>query len=355
MNVEELFTTMVDKRASQLHLVPGSPVMIRRGNFLEPLDGHILSPQDTKAISETVLSEDMLDEFDRKMECDFSLSVPGLSRFRIMCFRQRGSVAVTISTNPPSPPTLEDIRAPQVFLDTFFKAPHGLFLITGPRGSGKAHTLAAIVKFLLENRNISISTIENPIDFLHKNRKGVICQREIGTDSIGYDEAFRALKIQSPDVIAVSNADDFEVARKVMELAAGGNTVLCTVNAPNALVTIENLISSFPPHQHQQARTMLSVSLRAALAQTLIPKADGQGVVAAFEVLIATSQVQSFIRDDKIAQLPTIMATSGREFGMSSQEMALRALVKKNLITEAEAYRRAVNPEALKKMMSLPY
>ncbi len=355
MNVEELFTTMVDKRASHLHLVPGSPIMIRRGSVLEPLDGHILSPQDTKAISETIMNEDLLDEFDEKMECDFSFSVPGLSRFRIVCFQQRGSVAIVISTNPPAPPSLDEVRLPQSFLDTFAKAPSGLFLITGPRGSGKSHTLAAIIKHLLETRNIKIVSIENPIDFLHKNRKGVICQREIGTDCVSYDAAFRSLPYQAPDVIAVSNADDFSVVRKVLDLASSGNTVLCTINSPNALVTIENMVGMFPPHLHQQARTMLAVSLKAAVAQTLLPKADGDGLVAAFEVLIATPQVQSFLREDKISQLPGVMATSGREFGMSSQEMALRALVKKNLITEAEAYRRAVNPEALKKMMSLPY
>ena len=355
MNVEELFTTMVDKRASHLHLVPGSPIMMRRGSHLEPLDGHILSPQDTKAISETIMSEDLLDEFDEKMECDFSFSVPGLSRFRIAVFQQRGSVAMVMSTNPPAPPSLEDVSVPQVFLETFQKAPSGLFLITGPRGSGKAHTLAAIVKHLLETRNIKIASIENPIDFLHKNRKGVICQREIGTDCVDYDAAFKSLNQLAPDVVVVSGADDFEVLRKVLELATRGNTVLCTTNAPNALVTIEKMIDMFPPHLHQQARVQLAVALKAAMAQTLLPKADGNGLVAAYEILIATPQVQTFLREDKLAQLSGIMATSGREHGMASQEMALRALVKKNLITETEAYRRAVNPEALKKMMSLPY
>ena len=355
MNVEELFTTMVDKRASHLHLVPGSPIMIRRGSILEPLDGHILSPQDTKAISETVMSEGLLDEFDQKMECDFSFSVPGLSRFRIVVFQQRGSVAIVISTNPPAPPSLEEVRLPPSFVETFQKAPSGLFLITGPRGSGKSHTLAAIVKHVLETRNVNIVSIENPIDFLHKNRKGVICQREIGNDCVDYQAAFKALTNQAADIIVITGADDPYVTQKALDLAAAGNTVLASANAPNALVMIERMIALYPPHLHQQARVLLSVCLRAAVAQTLLPKADGDGLVAAFEVLIGTSQVQSFLREDKISQISGIMATSGREVGMSSQEMALRALVKKNLITEAEAYRRAVNPESFKKMMSLPY
>ena len=355
MNVEELFTTMVDKRASHLHLVPGSPIMIRRGSSIEPLDGHILSPQDTRDISETIMSEDLLDEFDEKFQADFSFSVPGLSRFRIVCYQQRGTVGIVISTNPPAPPTLEDVTPPQSFLEKLNDAPSGLFLLTGPRGSGKAHTLAAIIKHLLDTQNINIVSIEDPIDFLHKNRKGVISQREIHTDSLSYDNAFRALNNLSPDLVVVTGVSDFDVIDKVLNLAAQGNKVICTAAAPNAIVFLERIIELYPPHLHQQTRTLLSVVLKAAVAQTLLPKADGDGLVAAYEVLISIPSVQSTIRGGKITQLSGIMATGGREHGMSSQEMALRALVKKRLITEEEAYRRATNSEALKKMMSLPY
>ena len=355
MNVEELFTTMVDKRASHLHLVPGSPIMIRRGSILEPLDGHILSPNDTRTISETVMSEDLLDEFDEKMECDFSFSVPGLSRFRIVCYQQRGTVGIVMSTNPPAPPTLEDVTPPPSFLKALHDAPSGLFLLTGPKGSGKSHTLAAIVKDMLDNQNVNVVSIENPIDFLHKNRKGVISQREIGTDCVNYQAAFKSLLHQAPDLIVVSGVSEFEVIDNVLNLAAQGNKIICTAAAPNAIVFIERMIDLYPPHLHQQTRSLLSVILKAAVAQTLLPRADGDGLVAAYEVLIGIPNVQTCIRDGKITQLSGIMATGGREYGMSSQEMALRALVKKNLITEEEAYRRATNQEALKKMMSLPY
>ena len=355
MNVEELFTTMVDKRASHLHLVPGSPIMIRRGADLEPLDGHILSPQDTKDISETIMSEDLLDEFDTKMETDFSFSVPGLSRFRIVCYQQRGTVGIVISTNPPAPPTLQDVNPPEAFLKALNDAPSGLFLLTGPKGSGKSHTLAAIIKHLLDNQSINIVSIENPVDFLHKNRKGVISQREIGTDCIDYKAAFRSLLHQAPDLVVVSGVSEFDVIDEVLNLAAQGNKVICTASAPNALVFLERMVDLYPPHLHQQTRTLLAVVLKAAVAQTLLPRADGQGLVAAYEILIANTPVQNGIREGKFNQLAGIMATGGREFGMSSQEMALRGLVKKNLITEEEAFRRATNPESLKKMMSLPY
>lgn len=355
MNVEELFTTMVEKRASHLHLVPGSPIMMRRGAILEPLDGHILSPSDTRTISETVMSEDLLDEFDEKLETNFSFSVPGLSRFRIVCYQQRGSVGIVMSTNPPAPPTLDDVAPPPSFLKSLNDAPSGLFLITGPKGSGKSHTLAAIVKHLLDNKNINIVSVEDPIDFLHKNRKGVISQREIGTDAENYDAAFRSLKHQSPDLVVVTGVTEFEVVDKVLGMAAAGETVICTAPAPNAITFLERMIDLYPPHLHQQTRSLLSVILKAAIAQTLLPRADGDGLVAAYEVLISITQVQNAIREGKISQLSGIMATGGREHGMSSQEMALRALVKKNMITEEEAYRRATNQEALKKMMSLPY
>lgn len=355
MNVEELFTTMVDKRASHLHLVPGSPIMLRRGPHLEPLDGHILSPQDTRDISETIMSEDLLDDFDEKYVADFSFSVPGLSRFRIVCYQQRGSVGIVISTNPPAPPTLEEVTPPKSFLDALLDAPSGLFLLTGPKGSGKAHTLAAIVKHLLDTQNMNIVSLEDPIDFLHKNRKGVISQREIGTDSLSYDAAFKSLTHLAPDLLVVTGVSDFDVIDKVLNLAAQGNKIICTAAAPNAIVFIERIIELYPPHLHQQTRTLLSVVLKAAVAQTLLPKASGDGLVAAYEVLIGIPAVQGVIRDGKINQLSGIMASGGREHGMSSQEMALRRLVKMNLITEEEAYRRATNQEALRKMMSLPY
>lgn len=355
MNVEELFTTMVDKRASHLHLVPGSPIMIRRGASLEPLDGHILSPQDTRDISETIMSDDLLDEFDEKMEANFSFSVPGLSRFRIVCYQQRGTVGVVISTNPPAPPTLQDVSPPPAFLQALDQAPSGLFLLTGPKGSGKSHTLAAIVKHLLDSQNCNIVSIEDPVDFLHKNRKGVISQREIGTDCESYDKAFKSLTHQAPDYVVVTGVTDFFVIDNVLNLAAQGYKVICTANSPNAIVFLERMVELYPPHLHQQTRNLLAVVLKAAVAQTLMPRADGDGLVAAYEVLIGIPTVQTAIREGKIPHLGGIMATGGREFGMSSQEMALRALVKKNLITEEEAYRRATNPESLKKMMSLPY
>lgn len=355
MNVEELFTMMVERRASHLHLIPGSPIMMRSGGELRPLDGHILSPQDTRGISETVMNETLLDEFDENLEADFAFSVPGLSRFRVSCFQQRGSVAIIISTNPPAPPSFEELSLPEALKELVLDPTGGLVMITGPKSSGKAHSLAALVGLLLESRSCQIVSIENPIDFLHKNRRGVIAQREVGNDCLTYEKAFKSLMHQEADVLVVSGVEEFFVVDRVLNLAAGGNLVICTANSPSALVLIEKMVDMYPPHLQQQARTLMSVGLKAVVSQTLLPRAAGDGLIPAFEILLGTPQVKSLVREGKFFQVGSVMATSGRETGMTTQEVALRALVKKNLVTEEEAYRRALSPEQFRKMMSLPY
>lgn len=329
--------------------------MMRQQNKLQPLDGHVLSPQDTRAVSEAIMNEALLEEFEDNLETDFSFSVPGLSRFRVNCFRQRGSVAIVISTNPPAPPTIEELGLPEVLKSLILESESGLIMITGPKSSGKAHSLAALVNYILEMKTCQLVSIENPIEFLHKNKKGIICQREIGTDCLSYSAAFKSLLHQGADVVVVTGVDEFEVVDRVLNLAAGGNLVLCTANSPSALVMLEKMADMYPPHLHQQARTLLSVGLRAVVSQTLVPRASGDGLIPAFEILLGSPQVKQLIREGKFFQVQSVMATSGREQGMQSQEIALRSLVKKNLITEEEAYRRAMSPEAFRKMMSLPY
>jgi len=355
MNVEELFMLMVEKQVSHLHLVPGSPIVMRKAGDLIPLDGYVLSPQDTQAVADTIMSETLRQEFDQNLQTDFSFSVPGLSRFRINCFRQRGSVAIVIATNPPAPPTIEELGLPDAFKKIVLEADSGLIMITGPRGSGKAHTLAAILHYLLETRACKIVTIENPIDFLHKNRKGVIAQREIGTDVPNYDQALRVLPYQGADVLVVTGVEEYSIAERIVNLSAGGNLVICTSNSPSAVVLMEKIIDLYPPQLQQQARVLLSVALKAVLAQTLCSKASGDGLVPAFELVIGDPLIKGLIREGKFPQVQTFIGTNGREKGMSSQEHSLRNLVKKNLVTEQEAFKRAVRPEDFRKVLALPY
>lgn len=355
MNVEELFMVMVEKQVSHLHLVPGSPIVMRKSGDLVPLDGYVLSPQDTQAVAETIMSDTLRLEFEQNNQTDFSFSVPGLSRFRINCFRQRGSIAIVIATNPPHPPNIDELGLPDAFRKTVLEADSGLVMITGPRGSGKAHTLAAIINYLLEVRPCKIVTIENPVDFLHKNRKGVIAQREIGTDVASYEQALRVLPYQGADVLVVSGVEEFAIAERIVNLSAGGNLVICTSNSPTAMVLVEKIIDLYPPQLQQQAKVLLSVGLRAVLSQTLCTKASGDGLVPAFELLIANPMVKGLLRESKFGQIQSYMGTQGREQGMSTQELSLRNLVKRNTITEAEAFKRAVRPEEFKKVLALPY
>jgi len=355
MNVEELFMTMVEKQCSHLHLVPGSPIMLRKGGDLSPLDGYVLSPQDTLAVAETIMSEQLRAEFDQTLQTDFSFSVPGLSRFRINCFRQRGSVCIVIATNPPAPPSIDELGLPDAFRKTVLEADSGLIMITGPRGSGKSHTLAAIVNYLLEVRPCKIVSIENPIDFLHKNRKGIIAQREIGTDVLSYEAALKVLPYQGADVLVITGVEEFSIAERIVNLSAGGNLVLCTSTSPSAMVLVEKIVDLYPPQLQQQARVLLSVGLRAVISQTLCSKASGDGLAAAYELMVATPALKGLLREGKFAQIQSFLGTSGREVGMSTQELSLRNLVKKNIITEAEAFKRAVRPEDFKKVLALPY
>ncbi len=355
MNVEELFTTMVEKRASHLHLVPGSPIVMRQQKKLSPLNNQVLSPQDTSSVASAILTEEQFTLLDQHLEVDFTFSVPGLSRFHISAFYQRGSIALVISTNPPAPPTVEDLVLPELLTSLVLEAESGLILLTGPKGSGKSHTLAALVSKLLEEKNILMVTLERPIEFLHKNRKGIICQREIGSDAQSFDEAFDGLVHQEPDIVVVTGLADHTVMSRVIELAAGGSLVLCTAASPNSTVMLERIVDQYPPHLHQQARTLLSVALKVVVSQTLCSRSDEEGLIAAYEVLLGTPQVKTLIQEGKIGQLAGIMATSGREQGMMSQEMALRGLVRRKLITEEEAYKHAVSPEQLRKLMAMPY
>lgn len=355
MNFQEIFGIMVDKKASHFHLVPGSPIMMRQSGTLSPMDSNILSPQDTRNFLESLMNDAQKKEFEGKMELDFTYSVPGLSRFRINIFKQRGSVAAVVLMNPPNPPTIEELGLPELLKNIALNAKQGLILLTGPKASGKSHTMAALVNYILEMRTCQIITLENPIDFLHKNKRGVICQREVGTDTVSYPAAFKSLTHQGADILVIGEVNSYEIASNLLNLAASGQLVIATSTSPSVLVMLEQLIDLFPPHLHQQARTLLSVGLEAIIAQTLLTRVHGGGLVPAFEILLGTSAVKALIREGKLIQVQNTMATSGREVGMQSQEQALRFLVKKNVVTMEEASSKAVRPEEFKKLMSLPY
>lgn len=355
MNVEELFTSMVERRASHLHLVPGSPILMRINNQLVSMDGPTLSTADTEAFSRAIMNDDLQDEFEERLECNFAFSVPGLSRFRVNVYRQRGSVACVVSTNPPSAPTLENLSIPDLVKNQLSEASSGLVLVCGPKQSGKSNTLAALVNFLLETRCCQIVSLEEPLEFLHRNQKGVICQREIGTDVVGYKEAFAALPRQGADVVVVSNLESQEVIQQAINLAASGTLVIASSVASSVQTMLEKIIESYPPHLAQSCRNNLALGLKVIVSQVLLRKASGEGLMPAFELLVSTGKLKELLRENKIAQIGPYMSASARDHGMQTQEMALRFLVRKNIVTMEEAVRQSSRPEDFKKIMSLPY
>lgn len=354
-SINELFALMIDRRSSHFHLVPGSPIMIRQGHSIAPLDSHILSPTDTARMANSLLTDKQKRLFEERLEVDFSYSIPGLSRFRINIFRQRGSIALVIATHPPAPPTLEELGLPESIKNMASNATSGLIVICGSRASGKSHTLAAIINYILENRNVQMLTFENPIDFLHKNKKGIICQREKGTDFKTFLNAFNSMRHQACDILVVTEFEEYDVARNILNLAAGGNLVIITAQAPSVSVMLDKILDLFPPHQRNQALSLLSVGLNTIVSQTLLNKSAGGGLIPAFEILVGAPQIRTMLREDKLIQLHSYMGTYGREYGMVTQEQALRQMIKKNLVSKDEAMSKAVRQEEFKKVISMPF
>jgi twitching motility protein PilT len=356
LKYDELLRIMMERRALEAHMVPGSPIMLRdKGNQLINIDANLLTPGDTKKFVSDIMTPEQRTEFTQNNEIDFAYSVPGLSRYRINIFMQRNSISLVIRTVPPQPPTFEELGLPEIFKTLATKATRGLIIICGPKGSGKSHTLAAMLNFILENRTCKIVTIENPIKFLFKNKKGIICQRELGIDCKDFNTAFTSLPLLGPDIIVVNDIESFDVAHKILTMAAGGHLVFVTAIAPNVQIILEKLVDFYPANLQNQCKTLLSVGLEAIIAQVLVKKATGDGILPALEVLIATGPVKANLKEGKIFQLQSIMATQGRESGMQTQEQALRTLVKKNLVTQEEAYEKAVRPEEFRKIMALPF
>jgi twitching motility protein PilT len=354
VTIHDLFGAMLSKRASHMHLVPGSPIMLRSAGQLSPLDSRIVSPTDTAALAESFLTEEQRYYFAENKDLSISLSVPGMSRFRIHLLQQRGSVALVLATHPPTPPGVDELGLPDV-IKNIANLKQGLVVLCGGRGGGKSSTLAALINAILEARNCHILSVENPIDYLHRNKKGFIVQREIGSDTLSYTTAFESLAHQQPDVLYTTEIETYEVASTLINLATSGTLCIATTRDASATGFLEHFSNLFPAHLHQASRNLLATGLTLISAQFLLQKASGTGLVPAFEVLVNTPQVASLVREGKFNQIQSVMSTGSRDHGMQTQEQALRALVKRNIVTLDEANSKAVRPEDFKKMMALPY
>lgn len=348
MNIEELLRLVVEKGASDLHLRVPSPPVLRIDGALTPLvELPRVTPQFAKECLEQITSDHQREVFYRDRELDFAHSVPGLARFRANAYFQRGTISLAIRQVPFEIPTIEQLGLPAVCKSLVLKN-RGLILVTGPTGSGKSTTLAAMINHLNKTDSRNVITIEDPIEFLHKNDKCLIAQRDLGEDTRSFANALRQALRQDPDVILVGEMRDLETISTAITAAETGHLVLSTVHTANAAQTIDRIVDVFPPFQQQQVRFQLSLVLEAVLSQTLLPRIGGRGRIAAFEIMIGTEAIRNLIRERRTEQIPTYLQT-GRQFDMQTMDQALEELVRTRKVPLEEAVLRYTKPEELRR------
>jgi len=347
--LNDLLNLVIDNEASDLHLTVGAPPIIRVDGELIATDLDILTPMDTRSLVYNMLNADQQKDFEEEKELDMSYSVHGFGRFRVNVFKQRGCIGAAFRVIPSKIPTLEELNLPEK-VGEFAKLPKGLVLVTGPTGSGKSTTLAALLDVINKVRKCHIITIEDPIEYLHYHKKSIVNQRELGTDTTTFPGALKHVLRQDPDVILIGEMRDLETFESALMLAETGHLVFATLHTTDAAQTINRIIDVFPSYQQQQVRTQLSFVIQAVVAQQLLPLASGKGRIPAVEMLINNSAVQNLIREQKIHQIYTVMQTS-QSLGMQTFEQSLASLYSRGLITMEAALNATVYPDELKRML----
>ncbi len=340
MDIAELLAFAVKNKASDLHLSSGLPPMIRVDGDLRRLNLPALENQQLTELLYSTLNDHQRRDFEANLELDFSYAVPGLARFRVNCFHHDRGVGGAFRTIPVAVWTLEDIGAPPSFKE-IINVPRGLILVTGPTGSGKSTTLAAMVDHLNTTIAGHILTIEDPIEFVHTSKKCLINQREVHRDTHGFNQALRSALREDPDIILVGELRDIETIRLALTAAETGHLVFGTLHTSSAAKTIDRIIDVFPGGEKSMVRSMLSESLRAVIAQTLMKRIGG-GRIAAHEIMLATPAIRNLIREDKVAQMYSAIQT-GQNVGMHTLDQYLEGLVARGIVARQEAARKAVD------------
>ncbi|MGH7457947.1 MAG: type IV pilus twitching motility protein PilT [Longimicrobiaceae bacterium] len=335
---------MIQLGASDLHLKAGRPPVVRVGGELKETELPVLRPNDLAKVAEELMSPEHRERFRAGREMDFAIGVPGVGRFRTTVFQQRGTLGFAFRAIPFEIPTLEELNLPPVMAE-MVDAPRGLILVTGVTGSGKSTTLASLIRSLNDRRALNVVTVEDPIEFLHRDSKSFISQREVGTDTSSFHDALRHVLRQDPDVIMLGEIRDRESMETVLKAADTGHLVLSTLHTTDAAQTIGRVVSFFPPHQHAEVRDLLAAALRAIVSLRLIPRADNPGRVPAAEVLVNTAAISERIRD--AGQLHTVhelLAEGKEQYGMQTFDQSLLDLHQRGLISYDWALRYASNP-----------
>jgi len=345
MDIAELLAFSVKNKASDLHLSAGLPPMIRVDGDVRRINIPALEHKQVHSLVYDIMSDKQRRDYEEFLETDFSFEIPGLARFRVNAFTQNRGAGAVFRTIPSEVLTLEDLAAPRVFKE-LIEQPQGLILVTGPTGSGKSTTLAAMVDHINKNEYGHMLTVEDPIEFVHTSQKCLVNQREVHRDTHGFNEALRSALREDPDYILVGELRDLETIRLALTAAETGHLVFATVHTSSAAKTIDRIIDVFPAGEKPMVRSMLSESLRAVISQSLLKKVGG-GRIAAHEIMVGIPAIRNLIREDKVAQMYSSIQT-GQQFGMQTLDQCLQDLVKRGLVSRQEAQGYAKNKDAFR-------
>lgn len=351
LHIDELLHVIVDRNCSDLHICTNSEPIIREDGKLKRLNYEKFNAVQTQRMLYEIVSDEQIHKFETTLELDFSYYLPKRARFRVNLYRERGACAAAFRLISSRIPTCRELNLPTM-LEQLSERPRGLILVTGPTGSGKSTSLAAMIDFINTNRAEHIITIEDPIEYLHPHKKSIINQRELGGDTKSFANALRAVLREDPDVILVGEMRDTETIALAITAAETGHLVFATLHTNNAAESIDRIIDVFPPGQQEQIRVQLSNNIVAIIAQQLLPRANGPGRVPVNEIMVATPAVRNLIRENKTHQIPSMIQTSASH-GMMSMDQCLRDLYLRSVITLEDALLRCMNADELKKMINL--
>ena len=349
LDFAEILLEVMERQSSDLHLTAGSPPMVRERGKLRPLDYPVLTPQTVREVVYSILSNEQRQRLETDWQLDFAYSIPSKARFRVNAFFQRASIGAAFRLIPDQMPSLDALGLPPGIKE-LTKKPRGFVLVTGPTGSGKSTTLAAMLDLINSERNEHIMTVEDPIEFLHRHKRCIVNQRELGSDAQSFAMALKAALRQDPDVILVGEMRDLETISTALTAAETGHLVFATLHTQDTAQTVDRIVDVFPAEQQQQIRVQLSVSLQGIVTQQLLPTVDGMSRVCATELLVPTPGVRNLIREGKTHQIYSALQT-GATHGMQTMDSALADLVRQQKITRELAEQRSAAPEELRRLM----